>query len=557
MIEIRSLYTKYVYIQDCYLGRNTSYQLDFDFCGFIRSVSHMNSVRESMSIPSSERRGLTEYEAGFSPSENEKKASGRKRYTIREARENALKFIAIAEKEYQEAIEHSNAIMGKEWTENFLENFSKEKVKNEDSRFIKLKQEYNCLIKTIKTWSEDDKDYYHMLLQEIFTYDEEFLKYMPKNIKEKLSEHLKRTSMFFSFVNSCCTNHPDYVSNKLNRKTAPRLPRNTDPLERLFSSLTGVNDDYDKGTIKGGVNIVDIDANKEKEEKEKAMRWRYTRSDAIDKSNSLVEEIVNLYHYLGDALELTPWQLGLSPVNCNCPNKVTHIETYRNTLMKSVNRFVKNKETICDKKDELDRKKMKLEQLRNTKLIYENAEKESKNQKSESKLISEWVETKGGVKAKSRTKTVGLETSNRFDCLYENSDEIIEAGAMADRFLSVSENLNIIFDWKAYKARNKYVKKKMKEELFLDNNIINKIKTNNGASPLKKYNVKNIRDVLVIIQLCYNKKIHPDFKYLKETYGIKRCQSKFLLVSLNIMIKKLIKLEDEKIELKKKRFKQS
>lgn len=189
MIDIRSLYTKHAYIQDIYLGRKTDYMIDFDYCGFIRAVKYYKRAMDSHSRTSKDRPGLTEYEAGYSPSINElneKKRLGLpQKYTISEAREVAKRFLAEKEKQYKNAVNHANNIMGKDWTDNFLENFEIEMVKNEDSNFTDLKKEYNCLIKTRGKWTDSDKEYFYLILQKIFEYDSDVVKYLPSNLKEK------------------------------------------------------------------------------------------------------------------------------------------------------------------------------------------------------------------------------------------------------------------------------------------------------------------------------------------------------------------------------------
>lgn len=529
-LGIRKLYTKFAYLNDEMLLTDTSYMREFDFPKFIKRLKRYfdNIALTKKILPN----GLSQYVDSINISVNDQRKKGRNYATVEEKKEAARNMLEEMEEEHKALLEYANSIMGEEWTSRFADNFSLEAVKDNNPYYVKLKQEYNCLIRTRQHWTPDDKEYFYSVMREIYSYDEDFLKYLPAEKRKKYSTVMMLVKDNISFCNFACQNF-----GSKDKIVEPFVFKVEKKKRSILQTLSDV--------VIPALSKNEPHSTMPQKPDQRVGRAEELKSRAIGKLDETIDLFIEVHSHIGDALELTPRQLGLDTIMEAStklkPEGVSVFEVHRNTTRKTFSEVITESETWEKKANKLELNLMRRKELNQMKVVVEKCEAEAESRRLlEIKKKQAWQKPKKVCSTWREFPKAGVNSPNRFDILYQDEEVIKDSTRFINRFLSCSDNLKSVFDWKGYKEAGKRMSQVKAENEFESRKTYNarlwECSVQCKKRTDRKYEVSNINKALKQLYLCYHYKVLPDLSYINRVYGLKRCQAKYVITSIKKIV---------------------
>lgn len=386
MLDIKSLYPKYTYIQDEYLDRNTEFQKDVNFCDFMHKAINYLRKRKAHNTPGLRDEKKSRFSENLFPSVVEKMKLGRDEFTPSEAKIAAKNILNELKEEYEVSKELVLRKMGFEWTCNMIHYFSNPSeigIEDLNERLAELNQSYNCMIMTSGSWDENDDDHFHHLLQEIFREDDNFENYLSPGLRKVCINSMLELGKILPSIISTVNRNPKYKDELEMMKVTvenKKIENENHPL-LVFGRIIDAMKNSDKGkTVKGGVKIEEYKG--EEKEREKNLRkmersnqlYQLDLNSARELTNSMVEKFVEIYRHLGDTINLSPFKLKLKQAYCECrsESQMGHYNHYRNALLTQFNKVQVGHSGVVRHRELLQKKEKRVEDLEQRRKTYLN-----------------------------------------------------------------------------------------------------------------------------------------------------------------------------------------
>jgi hypothetical protein len=548
-LKIREMFSEHAFLSDEIMCRDTTAQTMLNAASYLDKLSRYKSVYE---IKPGHPQNLTYHEDNFSPNwpdlSNEK--------SLRELKATSKRFAERAISEYKNAKYVAVRTMGKRWVELMEKYYPHIHEKNEDWEvevdlgFERLKEKF---IEGLKTENLMDilpnplvsmRD--HLVgLNYIVNRDHSFIKKLPEafdnNFTKNLAEfkrnlwymnHESEAAFYLSIRNTRHIPFKDYEGTKTLKEFKDTFldykNKNSKLDEDVRSNM--------KLAVDGGASFL-------------------LKGRAKLFSSTAIECLKSLSYVIGDELQLSPVELGLNTGNSYAFSggeptpavKPHYLEKYTYVLKKNYRDVLLENTKI---KEEVDKK------VHNERIVKDLLEKVKFCPREEAldddydikfeelvasrkKAQDDMVKLSVKVSRKKiQTPSESIFCENRFSILYNDKESVRVAEETANMILSRSENLGILFDWKKYKQAKReaaIIRDNMSEYVTKSDykKLHNKVAFNNKSNTYNKYRCKDLVSCLRDLFLCYKNFILPDIKFLKEKYGFKRCQLRYMIKNLN------------------------
>lgn len=412
MLDIKSLYPKYTYIQDELLCRDTEVLKSVDLCEFIPSgLSYYKSLYELKNM-SEEMPDRSISASRLGVSENDKKIRKLKILPADEAEFIARDIFKDKVIRYDNIKDRVKSLMGDEWVDNIEESYfkasSEVKIKDLNEDLKKMKDEYNSLIKTRKNWDDMDRDHFLVNLQNIFVLDDDFDKYLSVRLKKEVIESVKIMSKKIPELIKTSLRNPKYIVNATvmksisedNKAKIERINNAINRAQDFLESFITVDKDTDRGrTRKGGVKIKEVGesskSNKKSKKKavdteEEAKRdWESNKVLRSIELKKAVSDFREIYVHLNETINLSPEKLKIENAYCHCDHGKSdevHNLHYKNILMKSFNKFQVGHSGLRESKNKLDHCEKRVEALQKQRRDYLDYKKKEEEERIKNEI---------------------------------------------------------------------------------------------------------------------------------------------------------------------------
>jgi hypothetical protein len=548
-LKIRDMFSEHAFLSDEIMCRDTAAQTMLNTASYLDRLSRYKAVYE---IKPGHPQNLTYHEDNFSlnwPDLSDKKS-------LKELKSTAKRFAERAISEYKDAKYVAVRTMGKKWVE-LMENYyphiheKKEDWEVEvDLGFERLKEKFIEGLKTENLLELKPNPLLSMRnhlvgLNYIVNRDHSFIKRLPEafdiNFTKNIIEfrrnlwymnHESEAAFYLSLRNTRHIPFKDYEGTK----SLKEFKEHFQLCKTKNAAADGVVRSNMKMAVEGGATFL-------------------LKGRAKSFSDTAIECLKSLSYVIGDELQLSPIEMGLNTCNSYAFSgeeptpaiKPYYLDKYTYVLKKNYKDvLLRNPEVRNEVDEKANNEKMIKDLLEKVKFCPREEALDDDYDLEFEKLVelSKEVEDKTPrvnvkfSKKKIQTPENSILCENRFSLLYQDQESVRIAEETANMILSRSENLDILFDWKKYKQSKReaaIVRDNMSEYVTAADykKLHNLVAYNNKSNTYSKYRCKDLVSCLKDLFLCYKNFVLPDIKFLKEKYGFKRCQLRYMIKNLN------------------------